>query len=256
VSDLNAVAGILFVHTTYMDLTTTQVDNAIPLMPSQGYHGNSHYYIIPTENLPLLDPLRHVPVIGTPLADLLQPDLKTIVNLGYGDPAFGYSTAPPDIATPFGLSPHVPANIILGDLAVGTQQGIHDFVADIPAALTTPPVFPHFQPPPFITQVMGPPPPSVPPTPGNIVNTVASILSNNYAVRLPTRDIAISLFTTLPAYDASLFASQLATGNLVNAIGYPIAADVGLASVAGMIEFIAVAEAAIFDVQAIQSLIP
>jgi hypothetical protein len=255
-SDLNAAAGILFVHTTYMDLTPGQVDHAIPLDTSPGYHGNTHYYMIPTEHLPLLTPVRGVPVIGAPIADLLEPDLRVLVNLGYGDPAYGYSTAPADVPTTFGLAPHVPASTVLAALAAGTQQGIHDFVTDIPAALTTPPVLPEFKPPPLIADLMGPPPPSVPPTPGNIVNTVAAILSNDYGVRLPTRDIAISLFTTMPAYDASLFASQLAEGNLINAIGYPIAADVGLASVAGLIEFIAVAEAAIFDIRAIQSLLP
>ena len=40
----------------------------------------------PNQNLPLLDPLRAIPVVGTPLADLLQPVLTPLVNLGYGDP--------------------------------------------------------------------------------------------------------------------------------------------------------------------------
>ncbi|EUA34694.1 PE-PPE domain protein [Mycobacterium xenopi 3993] len=39
--------------------------------------------MIPTQNLPLLEPLRQVPVVGNPLADLLQPDLRVIVELGY-----------------------------------------------------------------------------------------------------------------------------------------------------------------------------
>ena len=88
------------------------------------------------------------------------------------------------------------------------------------------------------------------------MNTVAAIVSTDYAALLPTADIGLSLITTLPAYDAGLFASQLAQLHFINAIGYPIAADVGLASVAGMIEFITLAEAALFDVRAIQSLIP
>ena len=259
VSDLNAVAGILFVHTTYPDLTQTQVNNAIPLPTSPDYYTNggvTHYYMIQQQNLPLLDPLRGIPVVGKPLADLIQPDLTTIVNLGYGDPAFGYSTAPANETITFGLLPHVPASTVLGDLAVGTQQGIHDFMSDVPAALTSPITFPHFEPPPLVNTLLGPPPIAVAPTPTNILNTVSSILSNNYAVSLPTRDIVISLLTTVPAYDASLFVDHLAQGDFLGAIEYPIAADVGLASVAGMIEFITVAEAALFDVRAIQSLIP
>ena len=65
------------------------------------------YYMIPTETLPLLEPLRAIPYIGNPLADLLQPDLTYLVNWGYGDPACGYSTGPANVVTPFGfLPPH------------------------------------------------------------------------------------------------------------------------------------------------------
>lgn len=81
------------------------------------------YYMIPTENLPLLEPLRSIPVLGNPLAALIQPDLKVIVNLGFGDPAHGYSTGPANIPTPFGLFPPVSPGTVLSALAAGTQQG-------------------------------------------------------------------------------------------------------------------------------------
>lgn len=108
ISDLNAVAGITFVHTKYLDLTPAQVEGATKLPTSPGYTGVTDYYIIRTENRPLLQPLRAVPVIGDPLADLIQPNLKVIVNLGYGDPNYGYSTSYADVRTPFGLWPNVP----------------------------------------------------------------------------------------------------------------------------------------------------
>ena len=57
-----------------------------------------------------------------------------------------------------------------------------------------------------------------------------------------------------PAYDATLFLSQLAQGNLVDAIELPLAATAGLAALGGMIEFIAVVEAAAEIVQDLQSL--
>jgi hypothetical protein len=44
---------------------------------------NLTYYFMPTAQLPLLDPLRMLPILGNPLADLLQPFLKPIVDLGY-----------------------------------------------------------------------------------------------------------------------------------------------------------------------------
>lgn len=76
------------------------------LPTSPGYNGVTNYYMITTPNgLPLLEPLRLIPGIGNPLADLLQPDLTMLVNLGYGDPHYGYSTAPADVQTYFGLFP-------------------------------------------------------------------------------------------------------------------------------------------------------
>lgn len=90
-SDINAVFGILTVHTTYADLTPAQIASATQL-PTQGTTSNT-YYIIETEHLPLLAPLRAIPVIGPPLAALVEPNLEVIVNLGYGDPRFGYSTS-------------------------------------------------------------------------------------------------------------------------------------------------------------------
>lgn len=59
------------------------------------------------------------------------------------------------------------------------------------------------------------------PTPAEVVNTLARIISTNYAVLLPTVDIALALVTTLPLYTTQLFVRQLAAGNLINAIGYP-----------------------------------
>jgi hypothetical protein len=255
-SDLNAVAGILSVHTTYLQLTSTQVASAVELQPSPGYTGNTHYYMIPTDNLPLLSGLRAIPVVGQPLADLIQPDLKVLVDLGYGSTTQGWSPDYPNMPTQFGLSPHLPASTVLSALAAGTQQGIQDFKADLANIFTTPIVIPPLQPPPLVDVLLGPAPAPIAPTPSNIVNTVVSIISTDYAVLLPTADIGLSLVTTVPAYDASLFASELAQFHFIDAIGYPIAADVGLASVAGMIEFITVAEAAIGNIRDIASLIP
>lgn len=57
--------------------------------------------------------------------------MKVIVNLGYGDPAYGYSTSPPNVATPFGLFPEVSPVVIADALVAGTQQGIGDFAYDV-----------------------------------------------------------------------------------------------------------------------------
>ena len=94
--------------------------------------------------LPILEPLKALPIVGTPLYDLLKPDLQDIVNLGYGNVNYGYSGYPGDNtfanqATPFGLFPHDPQ--LASELWSGAQQGFSAFSADIkaevPVAATT-----------------------------------------------------------------------------------------------------------------------
>ncbi|ULP45018.1 PE-PPE domain-containing protein [Mycobacterium lentiflavum] len=78
-SDINALFGYLNLHATMPYLPAAQVANAI-----QSQIGNLSFYFMPTTQLPLLDPLRtFIPILGNPLADLLQPFLKPIVDLGY-----------------------------------------------------------------------------------------------------------------------------------------------------------------------------
>ncbi|ORW95361.1 PE family protein [Mycobacterium sp. IEC1808] len=256
ISDLNAIAGIVYVHTTYLDLTPTQINNAIPLPTSPGYTGNTQYFMIPTAELPLLRPLDAIPVIGKPLVDLLQPDMKVLVNLGYGpDPTLGYSTSPADVPTPFGLFPDANPATVFNALVTGTQQGIHDFSLDLQQIAS--------QPPPVVPQLALPSSPPGPtttpanfPSPQQVFNTINKIVTTDYAVALPTADIGYSLVTEVPFYDTELFLSQLGQGNLVNAIGYPIAADVGLGTVAGGVEFLTIVSALASNVKDIQSLIP
>ncbi|WP_205875860.1 PE family protein [Mycobacterium camsae] len=253
ISDLNAVMGIATVHVKYLDLTPAQVDNAIKLPTSPGYNGVTDYYMIPTENLPLLAPLRAIPVIGNPLAALVEPNLEVIVNLGYGDPYHGYSTSPADVRTPFGLFPDVSPGTVIEAFAAGTQQGIHDFGTEMQALAAQPITFPSFAPPQpadLLAKL------AALPSPEKVVNTAATVISTDYAVLLPTADTALAFATTLPLYNSQLFLSQLAQGNLINAIGYPIAADVGLITIAGIVEFLVIAKAISENIKDISALIP
>jgi PE-PPE domain len=227
-SDLNAAAGLPYVHLRYVPylqpgvpgLTPEQVATAVEL-PTAGPTLTT-YYMIPTENLPLLDPLRSVPVVGNPLADLLQPDLTYLVNLGYGDPLYGWSTGPANVPTPFGLLPPLSAfEQLPGLLVSGAEQGIQNFIGDLTGSGPNPVTLSM----PSLDSLTSLPDPSVG---TDTVDTVSSVLANDYAVLLPIADIGLSLITTLPEYDVSLFVDQLEAGNLVNAIGDPIAADMGL----------------------------
>jgi hypothetical protein len=52
--------------------------------------------------------------------------------------------------------------------------------------------------------------------------------SADYATLVPVADTVTALLTSLPSYDINLFADQLEAGNLLGAVGDPIAADIAL----------------------------
>ncbi|MDP7730846.1 PE family protein [Mycobacterium sp. TY813] len=256
ISDLNAVVGIATVHTKYLSLTAAQVNSAVQLPTSPGYYengGKTYYYMIPTEELPLLMPLRAIPVIGNPLAALIEPNLEVIVNLGYGDPNYGYSTSYADVQTPFGLFPEVSPSTLIDAFANGTRQGIQDFHTELQALATQPIEFPTFTPPQPADLIATL---SNLPSPEKIVNTAATVISTDYAVLLPAADTALAFATSLPLYDSQLFLEQLVQGNIVNAIGYPIAADVGLVTIAGIVQFLVISKAISQNISDIRALIP
>lgn len=225
-ADLNAFLGIMYQHGEYPYLTDARLATAIELPVSDHYAGHTQYFMIPTENLPLLEPLRAIPVVGNPLADLLEPDLRVLVNLGYGSITDGWDNGPADLSTPFGLFPTDinPADVLTA-LIAGAQRGVHDAVQD----LSSPSLLDLSDPDsPNLLSVLDTTTDSAPPTITGIVNALSGALAQGYATLLPTADIVNFLLTTLPAYNVSLFAQELAAGDLVDAIGMPIAADVGL----------------------------
>ena len=66
----------------------------------------------------------------------------------------------------------------------------------------------------------------------DLVNAISSAASTAYSTLLPLADIINALVTSLPAYDASLFTDNLATGDLLDAFGLPIAANTALDTLA------------------------
>jgi len=130
-SDLNAALGFIYEHGTYLSLTSEQISDAIQL-PTTAADTMVNYYIIPAESLPLLDPLRLIPVIGQPLYDLLEPDTRILVDLGYGSIDQGWAPGDADVVSASGL---FPTDLNLGDISAalgnGLQQGVSDFVADL-----------------------------------------------------------------------------------------------------------------------------
>jgi hypothetical protein len=130
VSDLNAVVGFLLFHGPhdYVDLTPTQIANAIPLPTSPGYTGATTYYELTTQNLPLVTPLRYLPQpYGNALADLLQPDLRVLVDMGYGSGEYA------NIPTPASLFELPDPFTIVPDLVHGAVQGPQAALVDLGA---------------------------------------------------------------------------------------------------------------------------
>jgi hypothetical protein len=129
-SDLNAFEGLLFEHLAYLGLTPQQVSDAIPLDTT----GDSltSYYMIPSETLPILDPLLLTPIIGQPLYDLLEPDTSILVNLGYGSITEGWNQGPANVVSTvdWGL-PDMDWNQVFAALDTGAQQGWDAFTADL-----------------------------------------------------------------------------------------------------------------------------
>jgi hypothetical protein len=71
----------------------------------------------------------------------------------------------------------------------------------------------------------------------DFVNAISSAASTLYSTLLPTADIVNSLLTSVPAYDFSLFSDNLATGDLTDALGLPIAADTAIGTLAAGFEY-------------------
>lgn len=267
-ADLNAFLGIQTVHGDYpsiiqADGTLAPGYSMVELPVSPG-NGTDNYYLITYDGLPLVQPIRAIPVIGNALAELVEPNLTYLVNWGYGDPRYGYSTGYADVHTPFGLIPPIPPNFI-GDQIALANQGWGAFVGEVGAMVPTSL--------PALTDLLptgggggdgGGLPFELPSLEGisvngifdaleaantNVTTAVTTSAAAAYATLLPTADIVNSLFTTLPSYNVNLFLDgiqQAFNGDpagLINAFGNPIAADVALLTLAGGFQLIVVMDA-------------
>ena len=245
-SNLNAVAGILYTHIQYPMLPMTpdgQVANAILLPGSVDYVGElpdgvtastaTNYWMIPTENLPLLEPFRGSP-FGNAIADLVQPSLRVLVNLGYGQIEHGWDAGPANVPTTMGLFPDVNPMDVLTALANGAQQGWQDFVQDLGS---------------LSSAVVDGPDTGVDvaaftmPSLIDIANAFSGSISAVNGAFMVTGDIVNALTTTLPAAMAQVFFSELSQGDLLDAFGLPLAAATGLGSLAAGFELVGIMHA-------------
>ncbi|MEB3024114.1 PE-PPE domain-containing protein [[Mycobacterium] crassicus] len=129
-SSLNAVMGMVTQHLAYLGLTPEQIASATLLESSPDSLVNS--YMISSEYLPLLWPMLFVPVIGKPLYDLMEPTMRILVNLGYGNIEHGWNDGPADVPT--AMSPDGP-NLDWSEVSTALQNaaqtGWDAFTADL-----------------------------------------------------------------------------------------------------------------------------
>jgi hypothetical protein len=242
-SDFNAFLGIAELHGTYLNgfepgnggPTAEQIADAT-LLPGSAADGTAdsltNYYMI-DETPPL------VALLPQPLQDLLGPDLTYLINLGYGDGTLGYSVtpdSPANVPTPLGLFPDVSLSTVLSTLATDTEQGITAFGNDLadPAALL-PSLDPASSGQSFTDLLSALSADAADPaaTLTDLVNAISSAASTAYSTLLPLADVGNALLISLPAYDLSLFTDNLSNGDLLDAIGLPIAADTGMDTLLG-----------------------
>jgi hypothetical protein len=255
-SDLNALESTN--HFYYHILTTQQLNNAI-ILPTSG-PTTTTYEMIPATQLPLLGPIRQIPIIGNPIADLLQPDMTYLVNLGYGNPLYGWSTGPANVPTQAGLLPPLSSfEMMPGLLSSGAQQGFQTFMADFngtgpnpvtlsvgsltnsltslyssAAAATTSPLSSITS---LVTKVSTvlANPVALQSALLHLPNAISQVVAVPYTAAIASIDVANAAVVGIPSYDVNLFLDgilQAVNGQplmgLVNAVGQPIASDIAL----------------------------
>ena len=123
VSDLNSVMGFLLGAHSY---SAIDLSGAIQLPTSPGYTGSTTYYLNLTQNLPLVTPLRLLGgTLGNAVADLLQPDLRVLADMGYASGNYANIPTPGqffELPDPFTIIP---------DLVTGAIQGPTAFAVDM-----------------------------------------------------------------------------------------------------------------------------
>ncbi|MGA9490431.1 MAG: PE-PPE domain-containing protein [Mycobacterium sp.] len=251
-SDLNATLGFFLEHFTYLDLTPEQINNAILLPGSEAVTGQglTDYYMIPNDNLPILEPLLLIPKIGQPLYDLLEPDTQILVNEGYGSITEGWNQGPANEPTTFGLSPDINHTQLADALSNGWHQGVTDALNDLQHPVSyqdqVAPLVPFEnslytigvapQDPSFsdvidgLLKLVGFPVSDVTlsSSPTDIMSDISSTLSYDVSSLTPLADAIKDLLTSLPAWDANIVTDQLEAGNFLASILDPTSADTAL----------------------------
>jgi hypothetical protein len=131
VADLNAADGYIDLHPYLLPgwpayFTPAELAGAVQDPHTSSADVATEYFTIPTQDLPLLDGLRGAPGAESPYADLIQPDMRVLVDLGYN------WTGDADVATPAAwTSPDIDTTAVDSYLAAGADQGVIAALVDL-----------------------------------------------------------------------------------------------------------------------------
>ncbi|HEU0192322.1 MAG TPA: PE-PPE domain-containing protein [Mycobacterium sp.] len=137
-ADANALWGIFWNHLTYLGLSPEQIASATAVPLADG--SLTQYYVIPAQVLPILAPLTLSPG-GQVLYDLLEPDMRILINLGYdngGDLSQGWNDGPVQLSNLLDVLQAFPSNTNWSDVATALVQGWQQGVTAAAAALADP----------------------------------------------------------------------------------------------------------------------
>jgi hypothetical protein len=129
-ADLNAVDGYIDLHPYLLTgwpayFNPDELAGAVA-QPTSDADVATSYFLIPTQDLPLLEGLRGAPGAPSAFADLVQPDMRVLVDLGYN------WTGDANVVTPaVWTSPAIDMTAVDSYLAAGADQGMIAALVDM-----------------------------------------------------------------------------------------------------------------------------
>jgi diacyltrehalose acyltransferase len=129
-ADLNASDGYIDLHPYLLTgwpayFNPDELAGAVA-QPTSNADVATSYFLIPTQDLPLLEGLREAPGAPSAYADLIQPDMRVLVDLGYN------WTGDANVVTPaVWTSPAIDMTAVDSYLAAGADQGMIASLVDM-----------------------------------------------------------------------------------------------------------------------------
>ena len=129
-ADLNAADGYIDLHPYLLTgwpayFNPDELAGAVA-QPTSDADVATSYFLIPTQELPLLNDLRDAPGAPSAFADLIQPDMRVLVDLGYN------WTGDANVVTPaVYTSPDIDTTAVDSYLTAGADQGMIASLVDM-----------------------------------------------------------------------------------------------------------------------------